>query len=141
MDDIDRGLEPSTVPTGSASGRLQRHGTQVPQGAGALGVAGAVLPGRFTDWAFVRQLGSPATPIEHIIVACQENRSFDHYFGYAPQVQAAGFGPPPGYSQPNPGGTRIRRAVSLHRARDTGRSPRLGIASTASGTAARWTAS
>jgi phospholipase C len=44
------------------------------------------------------------TPIEHIIVACQENRSFDHYFGYAPQVQAAGFGPPPGYSQPNPGG-------------------------------------
>lgn len=45
------------------------------------------------------------TPIEHIIVACQENRSFDHYFGYAPQVQAAGFGPPPGYSQPNPGGS------------------------------------
>ena len=46
------------------------------------------------------------TPIEHIIVSCQENRSFDHYFGYAPQVQAAGFGPPPGYSQPDgEGGT------------------------------------
>ena len=45
------------------------------------------------------------TPIEHIIISRQENRSFDHYFGYAPQVQAAGFGPPPGYSQPNPGGT------------------------------------
>ena len=24
----------------------------------------------------------------------QENRSFDHYFGFAPQVQAAGFDPP-----------------------------------------------
>ena len=47
------------------------------------------------------------TPIEHIIVACQENRSFDHYFGYAPQVQAAGFGPPAGYSQPNGSGGSI----------------------------------
>src|SRR5215510_11255566 len=40
-------------------------------------------------------------PIEHVIISCQENRSFDHYYGYAPQVQAAGFGPPPGYSQPD----------------------------------------
>jgi len=41
-----------------------------------------------------------------VIISCQENRSFDHYFGYAPQVQAAGFGPPPGYSQPDgTGGT------------------------------------
>jgi phospholipase C len=36
----------------------------------------------------------------------QENRSFDHYFGYAPTVQAAGFGPPSGYSQPDGGGTQ-----------------------------------
>src|SRR6202047_2745455 len=41
------------------------------------------------------------SPIKHLIISCQENRSFDHYFGYAPQVQAAGFGPPPGYSQPD----------------------------------------
>jgi phospholipase C len=47
------------------------------------------------------------TPIEHIIVACQENRSFDHYFGYAPQVQAAGFGPPAGYTQPDGDGGTI----------------------------------
>lgn len=45
------------------------------------------------------------TPIEHIVISMQENRSFDHYYGYAPQVQTAGFGPPPGYSQPNPGST------------------------------------
>jgi phospholipase C len=33
------------------------------------------------------------TPIENL-VSCQENRSFDHYFDFAPQVQAAGFDPP-----------------------------------------------
>jgi phospholipase C len=47
------------------------------------------------------------TPIDHIIVSCQENRSFDHYFGYAPQVQAAGFGPPAGYSQPDGAGGSV----------------------------------
>jgi len=46
------------------------------------------------------------TPIEHLIISCQENRSFDHYYGFAPQVQQAGYGPPPGYTQPDgQGGT------------------------------------
>jgi phospholipase C len=46
----------------------------------------------------------PTPPIEHLVISCQENRSFDHYFGYAPQVQALGFGTPGGYSQPDSGG-------------------------------------
>ena len=46
------------------------------------------------------------TPIEHIVVACQENRSFDHYFGYAPAVRARGLGPPSGYTQPDASGHR-----------------------------------
>ena len=37
--------------------------------------------------------------IKHVIVACQENRSFDHYFGYAPF--AGSYGVPDGWSQPN----------------------------------------
>ena len=40
-------------------------------------------------------------PIRHLVISCQENRSFDHYCGYAPQVQAKGFGPPDGYIQPD----------------------------------------
>src|SRR5262245_2438693 len=45
---------------------------------------------------------SPTTlPLDHVIISCQENRSFDHYYGYAPQVQAAGFGPSAGYAQPD----------------------------------------
>ena len=46
----------------------------------------------------------PEHPIEHLVISCQENRSFDHYFGYAPQVQAKGYGPPAGYTQPDAGG-------------------------------------
>ena len=38
---------------------------------------------------------SSDSPIRHIVISMQENRSFDHYYGYAPQVQAAGFGRPP----------------------------------------------
>jgi phospholipase C len=49
----------------------------------------------------------PRPPIDHVIISCQENRSFDHYFGFAPQVQAAGFGPPPGYSQPDGNGGSV----------------------------------
>jgi phospholipase C len=74
------------------------------KGSAAAGaaVAGGAL---WTTAIHPHRTRAAETPIEHIIVACQENRSFDHYFGYAPQVQAAGFGPPPGYAQPNPGGT------------------------------------
>src|SRR6266480_2745617 len=73
------------------------------------GVAGvAVLGG--TLWrtapaaARARRTAQVETPIEHLVIACQENRSFDHYFGYAPQVQAKGFGPPAGYTQPDAAG-------------------------------------
>jgi phospholipase C len=44
------------------------------------------------------------TPLKHVIISCQENRSFDHYYGYAPLVQQAGLGPPSGYSQPDGAG-------------------------------------
>ncbi|HLH62491.1 MAG TPA: alkaline phosphatase family protein [Ktedonobacteraceae bacterium] len=48
--------------------------------------------------------GSNVNPIDHVLVACQENRSFDHYFGYYPR--AGRFGIPANYSQPDgDGGT------------------------------------
>ena len=73
------------------------------KGAGVLGAASLAGPVISKDWAFARgPLGTPATPIEHILIDCQENRSFDHYFGYAPF--AGSFGPPAGYSQPDGNG-------------------------------------
>lgn len=55
--------------------------------------------------------GEPSPPpvrgkgIQHIIVSCQENRSFDHYFGFAPF--AGDYGPPSGFTQPGHNNTRI----------------------------------
>jgi phospholipase C len=69
-------------------------------------VAGVAILGG-TLWATgpgagrARRASGTDGPIRHIIVSCQENRSFDHYYGFAPQVQAGGFGPGPGYTQPD----------------------------------------
>src|SRR5689334_13758214 len=45
------------------------------------------------------------TPIEHVLIACQENRSFDHYYGYA--RFAGQYGVPAGYSQPDGRGAMV----------------------------------
>ena len=65
------------------------------KGAGALGVAGLAGP----LLSRVPTLASSGIPINHIVVDMQENRSFDHYFGFAPF--AGSFGVPLGYSQPD----------------------------------------
>ena len=44
--------------------------------------------------------------IKHILVACQENRSFDSYFGYYPR--AGSFGVPSNYTLPDGRGGRIK---------------------------------
>jgi phospholipase C len=78
---------------------------------GRAGAAGAAVVGGSlvsAAPAAARRGRAPAkTPLKHVIIDCQENRSFDHYFGYAPQVQAAGYGPPAGYSQPDGNGGSV----------------------------------
>jgi phospholipase C len=78
------------------------------KGAGALGAAaglGVPLLSKLSAGAANRSLRGN-TPIEHIIVACQENRSFDHYFGFAPFTGS--FGVPNGFSQPNGNGGKVK---------------------------------
>ncbi|HEX9134869.1 MAG TPA: alkaline phosphatase family protein [Ktedonobacteraceae bacterium] len=43
--------------------------------------------------------------IKHIVIACQENRTFDTYFGYYPKAGA--FGVPAGFSQPDGKGGKV----------------------------------
>ncbi len=50
--------------------------------------------------------GRPDYPVKHVVIDCQENRSFDHYYGYAPWIGK--FGVPSGYSQPDGQGGRIK---------------------------------
>jgi phospholipase C len=75
-------------------------------GAAGAAVLGGSLWATSPAAARARRLGQRKPPIRNLVISCQENRSFDHYFGYAPQVQAKGFGPPPGYSQPDATGGR-----------------------------------
>src|SRR5216110_815057 len=73
-------------------------------GAAGAAVLGGTLWATSPVAARARRAGR-GTPIKQLIISCQENRSFDHYFGYAPQVQAKGYGPPAGYTQPDLAGT------------------------------------
>ena len=89
-----------TQPRKQLASSLTRRSFLQDAGIGGAAVLGATL------WPKILVAGTPrpqsgGLPLNHVIISCQENRSFDHYFGYAPQVQAAGFGPPPGYSQPD----------------------------------------
>jgi phospholipase C len=73
-------------------------------GAGAVAVLGGSLYASGPAGARARRVPRVRTPIKQVVISLQENRSFDHYYGYAPQVQAKGWGPPPGYSQPDADG-------------------------------------
>src|SRR4051795_11290316 len=69
-----------------------------------LGAAGLALPTADAQSRGTRD--APKTiPVEHVLISVNENRSFDHYYGYAPFV--GGYGVPPGYSQPDGSGRRV----------------------------------
>ncbi len=69
-----------------------------------LGAAGLALPSADAQSRGTRD--APKTiPVEHVLISVNENRSFDHYYGYAPFV--GGYGVPPGYSQPDGSGRRV----------------------------------
>lgn len=71
----------SILPTTPLHARLTRR--TFLKGSLAAGAAGA---GLWTTALHTARGWAADTPIKHIIVSCQENRSFDHYFGFAPQV-------------------------------------------------------
>lgn len=70
-------------------------------GAGIAADAGVLAVERVTASA----LSSQPNPIQHVLIACQENRSFDNYFGYYPN--AGKFGVPANYSQPDGNGGTV----------------------------------
>lgn len=83
------------------------------RGVGALGAAGVASPvlsgtralAQATSAACPARAGRRATPLEHVIIDCQENRSFDHYYGFAPFAGSSGV--PPGYAQPDGAGGSV----------------------------------
>ena len=80
------------------------------QGLGIFAGAGLALEsGIFTlnkARALMAADDANAIPINHILIACQENRTFDNYFGY--YSRAGKFGVPANYTQPNGRGGKAR---------------------------------
>lgn len=70
--------------------------------ASGAGLAGLSWPLLSTTSEATAGEASSWIPIRHVLVCCNENRSFDHYFGFAPFAGAHGV--PAGYSQPDGGG-------------------------------------
>src|SRR5713226_6864183 len=78
------------------------------QQLGVLAGAGLTLDaGIFSASTAKASIADPAAanPIKHILIACQENRTFDEYFGYYPR--AGKFGVPSNYSQPDGNGGTV----------------------------------
>lgn len=80
------------------------------QKLGVLAGAGLALDaGIFTinkvGAAMPRNHFNSANPVKHVLIACQENRTFDEYFGYYPR--AGKFGVPANYSQPDGKGGKV----------------------------------
>jgi phospholipase C len=73
-------------------------------GAGLVGASAAfsvLSPASRAALASVAPPGSTLQDIEHVVVFCQENRSFDHYFGTLPGV--IGWDDPDAYVDPQTG--------------------------------------
>ena len=90
---------PGGAPDPKPSGRLSRR--TFLKASGLAAAAGAAT----TFWSTgptvrrVRAATAADTPLRHVIISMQENRSFDHYFGFADWI--GGYGPPGGFSQPD----------------------------------------
>jgi phospholipase C len=81
------------------------RGSLLKRGAAAgAAVLGGTLWATAPAAARARRVRQVDTPLRHLVFSAQENRSFDHYYGYSTQAQTAGFGPPPGYFQPDSSG-------------------------------------
>jgi phospholipase C len=81
------------------------------RGAGTLvlgaGLGGWALPtAAAAPRARRSRVGKSRFPVGHVVIDCQENRSFDHYYGHAPWVGQ--YGIPNGFSQPDGQGGSVR---------------------------------
>jgi phospholipase C len=68
-------------------------------GAATVSVLGGTLWATGAAAAAARRGQAVDSPIDHLVIACQENRSYDHYFGMA--LGPAGYGPQSNYTQPD----------------------------------------
>lgn len=81
---------------GTLGGRWSRR--QILRQVRLLAGAGLAAGAGWRTVESVAASSGSAGSLEHILIACQENRTFDTYFGYYPR--AGSYGVPSGYTQP-----------------------------------------
>jgi phospholipase C len=91
----------STRSAGGLSRRTFLKGTGVAAAVGATGAFWSIGP----TVRRTRAAKAADTPLEHVIISMQENRSFDHYFGFADWIGS--YGTPAGFSQPDGAGGSV----------------------------------
>ena len=94
---------PHDHPEGSQNG-LSRRTLLERAGVGAAAVLGGSLYATGPAAARARRVQKASAPIKTVVMSMMENRSFDHYYGSAPQVQAKGWGFSSTYSNPDAAG-------------------------------------
>ena len=92
-------------------------------GVGAVAVLGGSLYATAPAAARARRVSKVDTPIRQVMISCQENRSFDHYFGYAPRCRRPASVPRP--ATPSRTRTATRTSRSVHEPRDGRSAARL----------------
>ncbi|MGH3509997.1 MAG: phospholipase C [Nocardioidaceae bacterium] len=90
--------------SGAGDRRISRRSLLERAGAGGLAAVGAPLLSLDSAEADSDPVRS-GTPLRHIVICCQENHSFDSYFGFAPWIGR--YGVPRGYSQPDGVGGQV----------------------------------
>ena len=88
-----------------ATARLTTRRALLARGASLTGLVLAGAPAAQAAAALTRPRRRYGTPLRHIVVQIQENRSFDHYLGRASFVRAYGF--PRGYAVPDGAGGMV----------------------------------
>ena len=99
---------PRTKPIDGSDGLTRKAFLRRSGAVGAALLGGSVWATASVAARARRQVPPSATAIRNLVISCQENRSFDSYFGFAPAVQRRGFGPPQASPSPTPPAARTR---------------------------------
>src|SRR4051794_13116706 len=73
-------------------------------GAAGVAIAGGTLWATAPAAARARRYGKVQSPLRHVVISCQENRSFAPSSGSAPRAKRGGSGPPRGSARRAGGG-------------------------------------
>ncbi len=105
FNELANGLAQPVTRRGALQPVSRRRFLRALSAVGTVSLAAPSLPRILKAQPSVTPAGAGSAVIKHVVVSIQENRSFDHYYGFAPF--AGPFGVPLNYSQPDGSGGKV----------------------------------